>query len=106
MPYISLAIGNHTRLRGGFLAQRGIDFKVFDLFVFPESRLGHEPNIYYVSTNHKIFNNLNLPKDSRVIDPWGMKNNWGEGVYVLSLVGIKSKNQLCKIIKNSEFCIL
>lgn len=83
-PDTSLAIGSPARLLGSFLGQKGIDFKVFDPFVFPESSLGHEPNIYFVSTNHKIFNNLNLPKGSRVIDPWGMKDNWGEGVYVLS----------------------
>ena len=82
-PDTSLAIGSPARLLGSFLEKASITFTVFDPYVFPDFPLPNNPSLFFVSTNHSQFLNLELPAGSIVIDPWGMKNSWGIDVKLI-----------------------
>ena len=70
-PDVNLTIGSPSLLLGHFLNQKGIDFKTFDPWVDQSGNLPEKANVFFVATNHSLFKNLELPKGSLVIDPWG-----------------------------------
>lgn len=83
-PDTSLAIGSPARLLGSFLESESITFTVFDPYVFPDITLPKNPSVFFVSTSHAKFLKLDLPAGSIVIDPWGMRDSWGEEVRLIS----------------------
>jgi UDPglucose 6-dehydrogenase len=78
-PDTSLIDGSPARLLGSYLEKEQINFTIFDPFVFPDIPLPRIPSLFFVSTNHSSFLNLDLPSGSIVIDPWGMQLAWGHG---------------------------
>jgi UDPglucose 6-dehydrogenase len=83
-PDTSLTIGSPARLLGSFLESDSISYTVFDPYVFPDIALPKKPYVFFVSTNHAKFLQLDLPAGSIVIDPWGMKDSWGKEVRLIS----------------------
>jgi UDPglucose 6-dehydrogenase len=76
-PETALTVGSPARLLGEFLKLRSLKFEVFDPFVFPEKKLVDTPHIFFVATNHECFKEIKIPEGSTVIDPWGLKSNYG-----------------------------
>ena len=80
----ALTVGSPARLLGEFLKLKSLKFDVYDPYVFPERKLPNFPHIFFVATNHAEFKNIDLPEGSVVIDPWGMRFDWGYGIELVS----------------------
>jgi UDPglucose 6-dehydrogenase len=83
-PETALTVGSPARLLGEFLKLKSLKFDVYDPYVFPERKLPSSPHIFFVATNHAEFKNIDLPEGSVVIDPWGMRFDWGYGIGLVS----------------------
>ena len=83
-PATALTVGSPARLLGEFLKLKSLKFNVYDPYVFPERKLPNSPHIFFVATNHIEFKNIDLPEGSVVIDPWGMRFDWGYGIKLVS----------------------
>ena len=83
-PETALTVGSPARLLGEFLKLKSLKFDVYDPYVFPETKLPSSPHIFFIATNHAEFKNIALPEGSVVIDPWGMRFDWGYGVELVS----------------------
>ena len=79
-PGTALTVGSPARLLGEFLKNRKVEFSVYDPYVFPSKEVLETKSIFFVTTNHEEFLDLKLPEGSVVIDPWGVKTSWGEGI--------------------------
>jgi UDPglucose 6-dehydrogenase len=79
-PETALIVGSPARLLGEFLKSRSLDFEIYDPYVFPDKKMVESPHIFFVATNHEHFKYLELPEGSTVIDPWGMRLDYGRGV--------------------------
>jgi UDPglucose 6-dehydrogenase len=82
-PDTSLTIGSPAKLLGYFLDDFGVSYEVFDPFVYPEKKLPSEPAVFFISSNHKVFESIKLPANSVVIDPWGISNEFGSNVKMI-----------------------
>jgi UDPglucose 6-dehydrogenase len=80
----SLEIGSPAKLLGWYLNDFGLHFNIYDPFSFPDQKLPENASVFFVSTNHDVFYDLELPSGSVVIDPWGLKANWGNSVNVIN----------------------
>jgi UDPglucose 6-dehydrogenase len=80
----SLEIGSPAKLLGYYLKDFGLHFSVYDPLCFPDQKVPENVAIFFVSTNHDVFFDLELPSGSVVIDPWGLKANWGDSVKVIN----------------------
>lgn len=72
-PDTSLIVGSPARLLGTYLNEKGLDFVVYDPYVFPQNKLPSTSCVFFIATNHGVFNSISLPSRSVLIDPWGMQ---------------------------------
>lgn len=81
-PNTSLTVGSPALLLSHYLDEFEISYEIYDPFVNSEKVLPVDPSLFFVSTNHDYFNNLELPAGSVVIDPWDSCRNrkWGNNV--------------------------
>ena len=79
----SLEIGSPAKLLAWYLKDFGLPFNVYDPFSLPDQKLPENASVFFVSTNHDVFYDLELPSGSVVIDPWGLKEKWGNSVNVI-----------------------
>jgi UDPglucose 6-dehydrogenase len=80
----NLTVGSPSILLKNLLDEKGIESVIFD----PMTDLGNPPisekAVYFIGTNHNIFNEYDFPKGSVVIDPWRyMKES--EGVELIKV---------------------
>lgn len=68
---IGLTIGSPVKLLEFYLDTLGVNYKVFDPFIKNESLEFYDDKIFFVATPHEIFQNLSIPINSTVLDPWG-----------------------------------
>ena len=83
-PNTALTIGSPAKLLSFYLDEMGIPHDTIDPHVFPDQETSKSPGLYFISTNHSEFLELLLPAGSVCIDPWGMKQSWGEKVQVIN----------------------
>ncbi len=77
-PETNLTVGSPARLLGNILESLGVNFEIYDPFVYPDRILPKNPRVFFVGTNHQEFRNIEFGSDSIVIDPWGMETSWGK----------------------------
>jgi UDPglucose 6-dehydrogenase len=82
-PETALIVGSPARLLGEFLRIKSLSFEIYDPYVFPEKQLANTPHIFFVATNHENFKYIDLPEGSTVIDPWGMRSDYGQNVHTI-----------------------
>jgi UDP-N-acetyl-D-mannosaminuronate dehydrogenase len=92
-PETALIVGSPARLLGEFLKLKTLDFEVYDPHVFPNKKLVDTPHIFFVATNHEEFKHIRLPEGSTVIDPWGMRLDYGQQIHTIS-PGRTNKSQI------------
>jgi UDPglucose 6-dehydrogenase len=71
-PETNLIVGSPARLLGSFLESEGMEYQVFDPWVYPEKLIPRTPHVFFIATNHYEFSDINIPHGSIVIDPWGI----------------------------------
>ena len=70
-PDSPLDIGSPARLLEYYLRQMGHKLKIVDPWIYPENNTFLEPSVFFVSSRHKEFRNLEKYENSIIIDPWG-----------------------------------
>jgi UDPglucose 6-dehydrogenase len=68
---INLVVGSPALLLASYLDELGIVHSFYDPFHTDSQVLPTVPNLFFVATNHTVFKELQLPKGSVCIDPWG-----------------------------------
>jgi UDPglucose 6-dehydrogenase len=82
-PETALVVGSPARLLGEFLKMRSLNFEVYDPHVFPNKKLVEAPHVFFIATNHEDFKTIKLPEGSTVIDPWGMRQDYGQKIHTI-----------------------
>jgi UDP-glucose 6-dehydrogenase len=70
-PNINLTLGSPASLLIHYLERLQIPFEIFDPHVFPSSQIPENSELFFVATKHDLFEDINFPPDSIVINPWG-----------------------------------
>ncbi len=68
---INLVVGSPALLLSSFLTKLNVEHEFYDPHLAETKDLPAEPHVFFVATNHTVFQNLSLPIDSICIDPWG-----------------------------------
>jgi UDPglucose 6-dehydrogenase len=70
-PNSPLDIGSPARLLEFYLREMKHEPLIIDSWIYPNDNFFPENSVYFVSSRHEEFKNLNYIKNSIVIDPWG-----------------------------------
>jgi len=80
---VNLTVGSPADLLSSFLGKFGVEHIFYDPHVYPNQSLPETPALFFISCNHDVFKNLQLPKKSICIDPWGDAISDCNGVEIL-----------------------
>ena len=83
-PNSPLDVGSPARLLENILISMKHDPLVYDPWVYPDRELPRDkPYVYFISSRHDDFKNLELIEDSIIIDPWGVVEAVGKGTKLI-----------------------
>jgi UDPglucose 6-dehydrogenase len=83
-PNSPLDVGSPARLLENILISMKHEPLVYDPWVYPDRELPRDkPYVYFISSRHDDFRNLEMIEDSIVIDPWGMVATVGKGTKLI-----------------------
>ena len=84
-PNSPLDVGSPARLLQNILISLGHDPIVYDPWVYPNIELPVDKSyVYFVSSRHDEFKNLEAIENSIVIDPWGMVEKIGKSTKLIT----------------------
>jgi UDPglucose 6-dehydrogenase len=66
----NLLVGSPSILLKNILEEKGVDLEMYDPWVDTTEAPLNSPSIFFIGTNHDLFNDYSFPKGSIVIDPW------------------------------------
>jgi UDPglucose 6-dehydrogenase len=67
----NLTVGSPSILLKNILMERGIEVEMFDPYIDKSTQPPlYEPSLYFIGTNHDVFNGYEFPEGSIIIDPW------------------------------------
>ena len=79
-----LEIGSPARLLEVYLNKLNVKPLILDHWVNPGTQMPTSPHVFFIGVMHDAYKELNLPKDSIVIDPWGFVEKVSSGVRVIT----------------------
>ena len=77
---INLTVGSPALLLSSMLKELGVPHSFYDPHVTPGQSFNNNVAVFFLATNHQIFQNFKLPNGSICIDPWGNAIGKGPGV--------------------------
>ena len=83
-PETNITTGSPSILLNNLLKEEGIDAIVYDPYVDTD-KPKFEKGVYFIGTQHEIFEKFTFPKNSIVIDPFRMINKNLDGVKVIRI---------------------
>jgi len=81
---INLTVGSPALLLSSILQEMGVPHSFYDPNVNPGQHFENEAAVFFVATNHDIFQKLKLPQGSICIDPWGNAVSQQPGLTLLT----------------------
>ena len=79
----NLTVGSPSILLKNILTEMGIEVDMYDPFI-DKHELDMKTSCYFIGTNHDVFLDYEFPKDSIVLDPWGIIQDQ-DGVTVIRI---------------------
>jgi len=68
---VNLTIGSPSKLLSEYLKELNVNHEIYDPWVRPDVQFNFGKCVFFIATNHDVFLNLDFPKGSICIDPWG-----------------------------------